>query len=241
MEFSLLTANKIAESAVHNSYEKMHEDNDTELTTVQNVILECSICLGFMNANDEYNPLTVLPCKHIFHSECVDPWIIGHGSCPICRGEEDLLKAVESADVTLINKLLQDGKDINKQDNKGNTPLHIATLHGYDAIVELLLNSDCYSYRTILVDGYNNGPVEKLVRIKGALTNLKNNEGQTPLHIAANNNAIPIARLLMKKQANPTIKDHYGFTARRWAEAFEYYEFAALLPQDPTKKCCTIS
>jgi len=43
---------------------------------------ECSIC------RDEYKldeSVKELPCKHLFHPDCVDPWLDLHDSCPICR------------------------------------------------------------------------------------------------------------------------------------------------------------
>eukprot|EP00866_Antonospora_locustae_P001961 jgi/Antlo1/1961/133 len=43
----------------------------------------CSICLSVFARDDE---LRLLRCKHMFHSNCVDPWLL-HSSdtCPMCR------------------------------------------------------------------------------------------------------------------------------------------------------------
>ncbi|PSR83674.1 hypothetical protein BD289DRAFT_336788, partial [Coniella lustricola] len=43
---------------------------------------ECTICIDEMNIGDE---VTVLPCKHWFHGECVVLWLKEHNTCPICR------------------------------------------------------------------------------------------------------------------------------------------------------------
>ena len=45
----------------------------------------CSICLGELEESEE---LTTLPCKHIFHKECIHGWLVHKGivaSCPLCK------------------------------------------------------------------------------------------------------------------------------------------------------------
>lgn len=44
--------------------------------------VECTICIDEMRVGDE---VTVLPCKHWFHGECVILWLKEHNTCPICR------------------------------------------------------------------------------------------------------------------------------------------------------------
>jgi len=43
---------------------------------------ECTICIDDLNKGDE---VTVLPCSHWFHGECVTLWLKEHNTCPICR------------------------------------------------------------------------------------------------------------------------------------------------------------
>ncbi|KAK4126006.1 hypothetical protein N657DRAFT_679019 [Parathielavia appendiculata] len=43
---------------------------------------ECTICIDGIHKGDE---VTVLPCKHWYHGECVVLWLKEHNTCPICR------------------------------------------------------------------------------------------------------------------------------------------------------------
>ncbi|XP_034476587.1 protein goliath isoform X3 [Drosophila innubila] len=42
----------------------------------------CAICI------ESYKPadiIRILPCKHEFHKNCIDPWLIEHRTCPMCK------------------------------------------------------------------------------------------------------------------------------------------------------------
>lgn len=43
---------------------------------------ECSVCMDAVNIGDE---VTVLPCNHWFHEDCVGAWLKEHDTCPHCR------------------------------------------------------------------------------------------------------------------------------------------------------------
>jgi len=43
---------------------------------------ECSICMDNVEIGDE---VTVLPCNHWFHGQCVTAWLKEHNTCPHCR------------------------------------------------------------------------------------------------------------------------------------------------------------
>lgn len=53
--------------------------------------LECAVCLAEL-ADGE--PARFLPrCAHGFHAECIDQWLRGHSTCPLCRVDVGLLPA----------------------------------------------------------------------------------------------------------------------------------------------------
>ncbi|XP_020088632.1 uncharacterized protein LOC109710460 [Ananas comosus] len=44
----------------------------------------CTICLEAFAARES---VLVTPCDHVFHGDCVAPWVRSHGRCPLCRFE----------------------------------------------------------------------------------------------------------------------------------------------------------
>lgn len=44
--------------------------------------LQCSVCWEDFQLNEQVKKL---PCSHVFHNDCICPWLSNHGTCPICR------------------------------------------------------------------------------------------------------------------------------------------------------------
>ena len=47
----------------------------------------CSVCLGAFLVGETVRLLPV--CLHLYHVECIDPWLDAHSTCPICRSGTD--------------------------------------------------------------------------------------------------------------------------------------------------------
>ncbi|TRY54076.1 hypothetical protein DNTS_034499 [Danionella cerebrum] len=49
----------------------------------------CAVCIEDYKPNDV---VRILPCRHVFHKSCVDPWLQDHRTCPMCK--MNILKAL---------------------------------------------------------------------------------------------------------------------------------------------------
>ncbi|XP_038648383.1 RING finger protein 150a isoform X2 [Scyliorhinus canicula] len=49
----------------------------------------CAVCIEGYKSNDV---VRILPCRHLFHKTCVDPWLLDHRTCPMCK--MNILKAL---------------------------------------------------------------------------------------------------------------------------------------------------
>ncbi|XP_062997871.1 E3 ubiquitin-protein ligase RNF128 [Elgaria multicarinata webbii] len=49
----------------------------------------CAVCIDAYRPNDV---VRILTCNHLFHKTCIDPWLLEHRTCPMCKC--DILKAL---------------------------------------------------------------------------------------------------------------------------------------------------
>lgn len=103
---------------------------------------------------------------------------------------------ITNKNIKNIGKILET-VDINKKDNAGDTPLHIATRDKYDTGVDILLE-------------------------KKADVNIQNYKGDTPLHIAARNKYDTGVNILLEKKAGVNIQNYKGNTPLHIASHYKY-------------------
>lgn len=85
----------------------------------------CAVCIELYKPNDV---VRILTCNHIFHKTCVDPWLLEHRTCPMCKC--DILKAlgievdVEDGSVSLqvpVSNETSDSASPHEEDNRSET------------------------------------------------------------------------------------------------------------------------
>lgn len=121
-----------------------------------------------------------------------DPGSTLVNSRDITTGEAALHIVVERRDLTWINFLLDKGANPNIRDNKGVTPLVLAT-------------------RLDFVEG-----AEALIA-KGAKVDIPDETGETPLIFAVHNRNTSMMRVLLRAGADPDRPDSSGRSARDYA------------------------
>ncbi|MGB0894458.1 MAG: ankyrin repeat domain-containing protein [Parashewanella sp.] len=117
-----------------------------------------------------------------------------------------LHNAAKIGDVKMILLLVKKGADINKKDAAGNTPLAQAVLHGNLSAVQLLIKkgADINSQNTLGETPLMLAAQESHLDMCDILcgyeelnVNIKNNKGNTALHIATENGDHHIVKLLL--------------------------------------------
>jgi hypothetical protein len=55
----------------------------------------CSICMEDLAEGERVR--AVRSCQHLFHAACVEPWLLSHGTCPMCRSAAVAVQAAPAA------------------------------------------------------------------------------------------------------------------------------------------------
>ncbi len=129
-----------------------------------------------------------------------------------------LLEAVRDNNIEDVKNIIDNGKDINIQDNKGFTALLCASILGYTRIVKLLLKN----------------PEKTKIDV-----NIQNNDGNTALLYASIFGRVKIVKLLLKNpkktKINVNIQNSDGYTALMRAFVSGFVDIGLLLLENPKK------
>lgn len=138
----------------------------------------------------------------------------------------EILIVQNAADVNLISQLKDGDKEITAEFGHQQTPLHIASRKGHNAVVELLLQHNAASNlpdeegNTALHHAANIETVEVLLNSAFRTNaNIPNRRGRTPLHIAAARGDVAVVAYLIRHGAEQDIVDDQGQSAFHHAAA----------------------
>lgn len=130
----------------------------------------------------------------------------------VTSGETAIHITVKRGDSLFTRYLIERGADTNARDGKGNTPLILAVIGGYDNLIPILTDAN-------------------------ANPNLANSSGETPLIIAVHRRDPEMIRMLLKAGADPDQPDSLaGKSARDYANQDTRSTMLAKLFADTPKK-----
>ncbi|KAI1722541.1 ankyrin repeats (3 copies) domain-containing protein [Ditylenchus destructor] len=140
-------------------------------------------------------------------------------------GRTALHLAAANGHVQLTQLLLQNKAFVNSKTKSGEAPLHLAAMNGHMKVVNLLVQAYQASLEAITLDNqtalhfaakHGQLAVCQAMLNLGANPNARDDKGQTPLHLAAENDYPDVVKLFLKMKQNNravlTAVDHNGFT-----------------------------
>lgn len=104
----------MVEIALHDA-KPTHEESAFSCVDSEN----CVICLCDYEQDDT---VTVLPCKHVYHKTCIEPWLISKSAlCPMCK--QSILPSGDSRSLNEITDADNNGMPNQTEEDQRRTSL----------------------------------------------------------------------------------------------------------------------
>ncbi len=151
-----------------------------------------------------------------------------------------LFDAAEQGDVAAVKELLENGAPVENRGRDDATALIASALNGNYEVAEILVeagagimarNSGGYTALHAAAYGGHTDIVRLLLDHGAVLDDRQNRAGQTPLYMAAEENRIETAKLLLAEGADPMAVGSHGFSILTQTWAKKRMEMVALLKQ----------
>ncbi|XP_069799060.1 E3 ubiquitin-protein ligase RNF128 isoform X2 [Dendropsophus ebraccatus] len=102
----------------------------------------CAVCIEPYKANDV---VRILTCNHFFHKNCIDPWLLEHRTCPMCKC--DILKSLgiaadeEEPETTMAissvsSEVQQTTMHVDEETRSDNASSGYASVRGLEELTE---------------------------------------------------------------------------------------------------------
>lgn len=158
--------------------------------------LDDSLCVFVDNDGDTLLHIAIIIDREDLANKLIDELSSWELLRPLNKLRQSVLHlAVLIGNATLCRKLLVAGADIEARDLHGNTALHLASRKGRVEVAETLLKPVTYSETKKL--SYQ-VPYQRIPQNLG----LRNFDGMTCFHIAADNSDLEMMKLLLRKGAD---------------------------------------
>lgn len=149
-----------------------------------------------------------------------------------------LLWAAEHGHIDNVRLLIEQGADVDMQDNRGGvSPLYWAAEQGHSEIVTILIENGAnvdhggaYDARPLHAAArHGHIDIVQLLIAQGAEVDPQNTSSITPLGYAVMNEHIRVVEMLLEQGVDASDQDRYGYTPLNNAVADENSEIAQLL------------
>lgn len=153
---------------------------------------------------------------------------------PDAQGRRPLHSAAVQGNIVMVRQLLEHGVEVDPVDPGGDTPLTLAILAGRTQTADVLikygakLDPDALLLRAAR-EGNPDRDVVRYLTSRGANTEARDSQGDTPLLRAVRGNHMRLARHLVDAGADVNATDAQGYSALQIARSNNAKDMAAML------------